>query len=116
MNDEAQATVKAYFAALAAKDVSRVAWSENATLRTPLNPNGGETTLIRGRKGILDFFADILPAIRGVKFVRYYTGEKGWAAGQAVTGRRFTSWMLSASSRGKSSSSRTITIHAPQAE
>ena len=83
MNDEAQATVKAYFAALAAKDVSRVAWSENGTLRTPLNPNGGETTLIRGRKGILDFFADILPAIRGVKFVRYYTGEKGWAAGQA---------------------------------
>jgi SnoaL-like domain len=83
MKDDAQVAVKAYFDGLAAKDVSRVSWTENATLRTPLNANGGEATLIRGRAAILDFFAGILPAIRGVTFLRYYAGDKGWSAGQA---------------------------------
>ena len=43
MNDDPRVqAVKAYFAGLAAKDMSRVPWSENATLRTPLNPAGGD--------------------------------------------------------------------------
>ena len=83
MKDDAEGAVKAYFDGLAAKDVSRVPWSENATLRTPLNPAGGEGTPIQGRKAIVDFFAGILPAIRAVKFLRYYAGGGGWAAGQA---------------------------------
>ena len=81
--DFTRAAVEAYFGGLATKDVSRVPWSENATLRTPLNPKGGEASLIRGRKAIVEFFVDILPALHNVKFVRYYAGDLGWAAGQA---------------------------------
>lgn len=83
MKNEAQQVIKAYFDGLAAKDVLRVPWAENATLRTPLNPAGGEDSLIRGRKAILEFFAGILPALRSVKLVRSYAGDNGWAAGQA---------------------------------
>jgi len=83
MKDDLQQAVKAYFDGLAAKDVSSVPWADSATLRTPLNPAGGESALIRGRKAILDFFAGILPALRSVKAVRHYTGEEGWVAAQA---------------------------------
>jgi hypothetical protein len=83
MKDDPHRAVKAYFSGLAAKDVSSVPWADNATLRTPLNPAGGESVLIRGRKDILDFFAGILPALGGVKVIRHYTGEVGWVAAQA---------------------------------
>ena len=83
MRDDLQQAVKAYIDGLAAKDVSSVPWADNATLRTPLNPAGGESALICGRKAILDFFEGILPALRGVKVVRHYTGETGWVAAQA---------------------------------
>jgi hypothetical protein len=63
--------------------MSRVAWAQAATLRTPLNPAGGERVLIRGREAILEFFGSILPAVRGIKFLRYYTSEDNWVAGQA---------------------------------
>jgi len=72
MKDDVQQAVKAYFDGLAAKDVSSVPWADNATLRTPLNPADGESALIRGREAILDFFAGIFPALRGVKVVRHY--------------------------------------------
>ena len=63
MNDDARKHgVKAYFDGIAAKDMSRVPWTKDATLRTPLNPAGGEGALIRGRQAILDFFTSILPA------------------------------------------------------
>jgi hypothetical protein len=84
MNDNARKqNVRAYFDGLAAKDVSRVPWAKDATLRTPLNPAGGESVLIRGREAILTFFNSILPAVRSLKFLRYYTGDGGWVAGQA---------------------------------
>ena len=83
MKDDPQQVVKAYFDGLAAKDVSGVPWADNATLRTPLNPAGGESALIRGRKAILDFFTSILPALHSVNLVRHYAGEAGWVAGQA---------------------------------
>jgi SnoaL-like domain len=83
MKDDVQQAVKAYFDGLAAKDVSSVPWANNAALRTPLNPAGGESALIRGRKAILNFFAGIFPALRGVKVVRHYTGGAGWVAAQA---------------------------------
>jgi len=83
MKDDPHQAVKSYFAGLAAKDVSSVPWSDHATLRTPLNPAGGENALIRGRKAILDFFTGILPALRSVKVVRHYVGEEGWVAAQA---------------------------------
>ena len=51
MNDNArQQSVKAYFDGIAAKDMSQVPWARDATLRTPLNPAGGETALIRGHR------------------------------------------------------------------
>jgi hypothetical protein len=54
MNDNArQQSVKAYFDAIAAKNMSQVPWAKDATLRTPLNPAGGESALIRGRQAIL---------------------------------------------------------------
>lgn len=81
--DDPQQAVNAYFNGLAAKDVSHIPWADNATLRTPLNPAGGESALIRGRKAILDFFAGILPALRSVKVLRHYAGEAGWVAAQA---------------------------------
>lgn len=37
-DDVRKQIVKAYFDALAAKDMSRVPWAQDATLRTPLNP------------------------------------------------------------------------------
>ena len=78
--------VQAYFDGIAAKDMSRVPWAAGATLRTPLNPAGGEGALIRGRKAILDFFNSILPAVGSLKFLRYYTGDASWVAGQAEIG------------------------------
>lgn len=87
MNDGARRqSVKAYFEGLAAKNISGVPWAKNATLRTPLNPAGGESALIRGRKAILDFFTSILPAVRSVEVLHYYTGDAGWVAGQAQIG------------------------------
>ena len=62
-DDGRRQCVKAYFDGLAAKDMSRVPWAKDATLRTPLNPAGGESALIRGRNAILKFFNGILPAV-----------------------------------------------------
>jgi hypothetical protein len=42
MKDDPQKALKTYFDGLAAKDVSRIPLADNATLRTPLNPVGGE--------------------------------------------------------------------------
>src|SRR5438132_13866262 len=76
MNDnKRKQSVKAYFDGIAAKDMSRVPWAKDATLRTPLNPAGGESVLIRGRKAILDFFTSILPAVRSLELLHYYTGN-----------------------------------------
>lgn len=83
MSEDPRAVVKRYFDCLAAKDMARVPWAMDASLRTPLNPAGGEAVLIRGRNAILEFFAGILPALRGVNFLRFYAGEEGWCAGQA---------------------------------
>jgi hypothetical protein len=82
-DDGRKQCVKAYFDGLAAKNMSRVPWAESATLRTPLNPAGGESLLIEGRKAILDFYNNILPAIRSVNHLRSYTSDGGWVAGQA---------------------------------
>jgi hypothetical protein len=84
MSDDTQEqSVKAYFDGIAAKNMSRVPWAKDATLRTPLNPAGGENALIRGRKSIREFFDGILPTVIGLRFIRYYGGDGGWSAGQA---------------------------------
>ena len=93
-NDARKQSVKAYFDGIAAKDMSRVPWAKDATLRTPLNPAGGESALIRRRKAILDFFTSILPAVRRIKPLRYYTGDGGLRArprSASRTARRFMS-------------------------
>ena len=51
-DDTREQSVNAYFDGLAAKDMSRVPWAKDATLRTPLNPAGGESALILGRKAM----------------------------------------------------------------
>jgi hypothetical protein len=56
--------------------------AKDATLRTPLNPAGGESVMIRGREAILDFFNSILPAVRTLKLLHYYTGDGGWLPGR----------------------------------
>ena len=86
MNDNSRQSVKAYFDGIAAKDMSLVPWAKDATLRAPLNPAGGEGALIRGRQAILDFFNSILPAVRSVKFLHFYTDDDDWVAGQAEIG------------------------------
>jgi SnoaL-like protein len=87
MNDNARRqSVKAYFDGIAAKDMSRVPWAKDATMRTPLNPAGGESVLIRGRHAILEFFNSILPAVRSLKLLHYYTSDGSWVAGQAEIG------------------------------
>jgi|SRR5690242_20583183 len=83
MEDARRQCVKAYFDGIAAKNMARVPWAKDATLRTPLNPAGGESVLIRGRAAILEFFTGILPAVRGLRFLHYYTEDGGWVAGQA---------------------------------
>ena len=82
-DDTREQSVKAYFDGIAAKDMSRVPWAKDATLRTPLNPAGGESALIHGRKSILEFFDGILPAVSSLRFIRCYSGDSGWSAGQA---------------------------------
>src|SRR2546423_15154174 len=82
-DDTREQRVKAYFDGIAAKDMSQVAWAKDATLRTPLNPAGGESALIRGRQAILDFFNSILPAVRSVRLSHYYTRNDDWVAAQA---------------------------------
>jgi hypothetical protein len=82
-DDGRRQCVKAHFDGLAAKDMSRVPWANDATLRTPLNPAGGESVLILGRRAILDFFNGILPALRSLRFLRYYMSDGDWVAGQA---------------------------------
>ncbi len=103
--DERRQSVKAYFDGIAAKDMSRVPWAKDATLRTPLNPAGGESTLIRGREAILEFFTSILPAVRNLKFLHYYTGDGGWVAGQPgkfeCIGRRRSAWCRKAELSGR---------------
>ena len=86
--DKRKQSVKAYFDGIAAKDMSGVPWAMEATLRTPLNPAGGESTLIRGRKAIQEFFNGILPAVRSLDFLRYYASDADWVAGQAEIGLR----------------------------
>jgi len=83
IGDTPEQSVKAYFDGFTSRDMSRVPWAEDATLRTPLNPAGGETALIRGRKSIVEFFNGILPAVSSLRFIRYYGGDNGWSAGQA---------------------------------
>ena len=73
--DDPLQAVKAYFDGLAAKDVSHIPWADNATLRTPLNPAGGERALLRARQAILYFFEGILPALGAVTVVRHYDGS-----------------------------------------
>jgi hypothetical protein len=119
MNQDARKQiVKAYFDGLAAKDISRVPWAKDATLRTPLNPAGGESELICGREAILDFFSGILPAVRSLRFLNYYAGDGGWSAGEAEisVSNGKTLYILDAFrvEKARLSSSRTITIRGQQ--
>jgi hypothetical protein len=82
-NSDSQQAVETYFDGLATKNLSRIPWADNATLRTPLNPAGGESAPILGRKAIVDFFTGILPALGSVKVMRHYVCEAGWVGAQA---------------------------------
>ena len=75
--------VQTYFYGLGAKDVSDVPWAREATLRTPLNPQGGESALISGRGAILEFFDAVLPNLGKVE-VLGLIAEGDWVCARAL--------------------------------
>jgi hypothetical protein len=66
------AVVQSYFDSLAMNDLSAVPWAEQATLRVPLNPEGGATVPIVGRDAIIASFSNpLLPAVEEVEVIRH---------------------------------------------
>ncbi len=80
-----QVVAQSYFDGLAKKDLSAVPWAENATLRAPLNPNGGAEVPIEGKADILAFLNPLLPNLSKVEVVRHFV-EGGWICTQANVG------------------------------
>jgi hypothetical protein len=80
-----RAIAQSYFDGLGRKDLSRVPYAENATLRAPLNPDGGSASVIRGRSNILAFLNPLLPALGEVKVIRHFV-EDDWVATRADVG------------------------------
>jgi len=70
-------TAKSYFDGLANRDLSAVPYTDNALLRSPLNPAGGADVPIVGRPNILAFLDSLLPKLGKVEVIRYYI-EENW--------------------------------------
>jgi hypothetical protein len=77
------AAVRAYFNGLGAKDVSGIPWAPEATMRAPLNPNGGEQELMRGAAAIRGYIQGVLPALGSITLLRVYASDGDWVAGRA---------------------------------
>lgn len=82
---ELTAAAKAYFDGLAKKDLSRVPWADNATLRAPLNPNGGAAVPIVGKANILAFLNPLLPNLGKIEVLRHCV-EGNWVCTRANVG------------------------------
>ena len=60
-----------YFAGLAKRDMSAVAWDDNVIFRGPLAPGGSETPLV-GISAVRDWFASIYPVLGETKVIEHY--------------------------------------------
>jgi len=77
-----RAIAQSYFDGLAKKDLSHVQWAEDATLRAPLNPNGGMDVPIVGKGEILAFLNPLLPNLGKVNVIRQFV-EGDWVCTRA---------------------------------
>lgn len=75
----------AYFQGLAQKNLSSVPWADNASLRAPLNPNGGAAVPIVGKANILAFLNPLLPNLGKIEVLRHYV-EGNWVCTRANVG------------------------------
>lgn len=80
-----KAIAQAYFDGLAKKDLSQVPYADNATLRAPLNPNGGSANVIQGKNNILAFLTPLLPSLGKINVIRHFV-EGDWVATRADVG------------------------------
>jgi hypothetical protein len=69
-----RAIANTYFEGLAKKDLSRVPWDENVTLRSPLAPGGLDSPL-QGKPAVLAWFAGLYPVLGEVKVIEHYINE-----------------------------------------
>lgn len=72
-----RAIAQSYFDGLAKKDLSRVPWADDASLRAPLNPHGGMDVPIVGKQDILAFLNPLLPNLGKVTVLRHFV-EGDW--------------------------------------
>ena len=79
----ARAAAERYFEGLMQRNLALIPWAATAILRTPLNPNGGSDSPIRGRDAIHNFFEPMLPALVQVEPIRFFVDED-WVAGRAL--------------------------------
>ncbi len=77
-----RAIAQFYFDGLAKKDLSRVPWDDSATLRAPLNPQGGAVNPIVGRENILGFLTPLLPNLGKIEVLRHFV-EGDWVCTRA---------------------------------
>ncbi len=75
------AIAQSYFDGLA-KELSAVPWAEDATLRAPLNPNGGADVPIEGKANILAFLSPLLTNLGKIEVIRHFIAGD-WVATRA---------------------------------
>ena len=80
---DVKAAAQRYFEGLAQRNLALIPWAAAATLRTPLNPEGGSDSVINGRDAICRFFEPMLPALAHVETIRFFADED-WATGRAL--------------------------------
>jgi len=72
---------RAYFEGLAAKDMSKVPYAEDAILWAPLGPDGLNKP-IEGREAILSYFENVIPILGRVEVQNLFSNDE-WACGRA---------------------------------
>ncbi len=82
---EPRAIAQPYFDGLAKKNLKGVPWADNATLRAPLNPNGGAEVPIVDKANILAFLNPPLPGLGKVALIRHFV-EGNWVCTRADIG------------------------------
>ena len=63
-----------YFAGMAKKDMSEVAWAEDVVLYSPLAPEGLATPLV-GASSVRKWFESLYPVLGEIKVIEHYFNE-----------------------------------------
>ena len=71
--EQLRAVAEAYFAGLAAKDLSRIPFASGVRLHAPLAPRGADAPLVG--PAALAFLEGVLPAITDVRVLDYYVND-----------------------------------------